>query len=351
MVHSASKVDFQQTDTLLEAVILEANLIKKYWPKYNVEEKDDKSFIYLVVTVHDEWPKPLVIRGRELERYKEVNAEIFGPYQSYRILRTVMELLRPIFPYSTCQPGQLRPCFHYQIGLCPGVCIDKADKAFYRRSIRNLVLFMRGDKKRLLKTLKKENPEKAKALQHVQDVSLLAESDLSLKGSSGIMSRRIEGYDISHLSGKEPVGAMVVFENAEKDPSQYRLFKIHGEARDDLGMLKEVMERRLKHPEWPMPDLLFVDGGLLQAKVMRDVLKQHKLFIPVIGLSKGGLHAGSAHSTDKLVALNVKKVGKEVLLSSKRLFQEVRNEAHRFANGFGRKRQKKSSLIWRHSLK
>ncbi len=351
MVASAAKLGFQKTDTLLEAVILEANLIKKYWPKYNVEEKDDKSFIYLVVTTQEQWPKPLVIRGRELERYKELRAEVFGPYQSYRILRTVLELLRPIFPYSTCRPGQVRPCFHYQIGLCPGVCIDKAEAKAYRQSIRNLVLFMRGDKKRMLTKLKKEFPERAKALQQVHDVSLLAESDLALKGASGVVQRRIEGYDISHLAGKERVGAMVVFVNGQKDPSQYRLFKIYGDATDDLGMLREVVERRLRHPEWPMPDMVFVDGGLLQAKTVRDTLARHKMFMPVIGISKGGKHAGSAYATDKLVALNVKSLGKEVLLTSKKLFQEVRDEAHRFAIGFGRKRTQKSSLTWRHELK
>ncbi len=404
MVRSAVKLDFQKTDTLLEAVILEANLIKKYWPKYNVEEKDDKSFIYLVVT-NDEFPKPMIIRGRELERYvshSERSEEskkrsfrvrqddrrapvIFGPYQSYRILRMVLELLRPIFPYSTCQRQAgvqlanakwdnsrelshtaIRPCFHYQIGLCPGVCINKADKKEYRKNIRNLVLFLRGDKKRLFSRLKKENPEKAQALQHVQDVSLLAESDSFLRSTSYALRSRIEGYDISHLSGKEPVGAMVVFVNGERDPSQYRLFKIRDSVipvktgiqrakkgvdypiksdndirhYNDLVMLKEVMERRLKHPEWPLPDIVFVDGGLLQAKAVRDVLARQKIFIPVIGLSKGGKHAGSAYVTDKLVALNVKKIGKELLLSSKKLFQEVRNEAHRFAINFQRKRRK-----------
>ncbi len=382
MITRAHSIKFQKTDTLLEAVVLEANLIKKYWPKYNVEEKDDKSFIYLVIT-RGEFPKPIIIRGRELERSfgkpqdDKQKLAIFGPYQSYRILRTVLELLRPIFPFSTCQQtsrkrpelveGQhLKPCFHYQIGLCPGVCINKADKKEYKKNIRNLILFFRGDKKRLLNKLKKENsasaragrdgPEKTKALQHVRDTALLAESN-SLLNVKGQMSnvRRIEGYDISHLSGKEPVGAMVVFVNGQRASSQYRLFKIKGSAvwnnsrelfhKDDLSMLREVLERRLRHTDWPLPDIVFVDGGLLQAKVARDVLTKHKIFVPVIGLSKGGKHAGSAYATDKLVALNVKPIGKEVLLTSKKLFQEVRNEAHRFAISFHRKRRKKGFML------
>ncbi|MDO8602149.1 MAG: GIY-YIG nuclease family protein [bacterium] len=406
MVNSAHGLKFQKTDTLLEAVILEANLIKKYWPKYNVVDKDNSSFIYLIIT-NEAFPRILTIRGRELEKHwlggKSAKA-IFGPYQSYRLLRSALEIVRRIFPYSTCQaaipplkkeggrktedleipPGQagppfskgrIKPCFHYQIGLCPGVCVGTADKKEYAETIRNLILFFRGDKKRLLARLKRQNPDAIKALQHVNDVSLLADSNFLLQPTTHHLLARIEGYDISHLSGKEPVGSMVVFINGEKDPSQYRLFKIRGTSvilspseeskknrsfrlrqddtrhYNDLAMLREVLERRLKHPEWPMPDIVFVDGGLLQVRTARDVLAKQKIFVPVIGLSKGGKHAGSAYATDKLVALNVKKIGKELLLSSKKLFQEVRNEAHRFAIGFNRRRSQKSSLSWRHTLK
>ena len=107
---------------------------------------------------------------------------------------------------------------------------------------------------------------------------------------------------------------------------------------DDLAMLREVLERRLNHHEWPLPDIFFVDGGLLQVKAARDILARHQIFTPVVGLAKGGRHAASAYKEDKLVALNAKKVGKDLLLGSKKLFQEVRNEAHRFAIGFQRKR-------------
>ena len=417
MVSLARRLTFKKTDTLLEAVILEANLIKKYWPKYNVVDKDNSSFIYLIIT-NENFPRVLSIRGRELEKHrvgKDSLKAVFGPYQSYRLLRTALEIVRKIFPFSTCKPPSLslrggttpwpclpagrnpekswiaspslamtggKPCFHYQIGLCPGVCVGKADKKKYNEIIRNFILFFQGDKKRLLARLKKQNPEAIKALQYVNDVALLAESDslLRVKGQLSNVSR-IEGYDISHLSGKEPVGAMVVFVNGEKDPSQYRLFKIrandtpviastrsnpgnkgYGLPRrirlamtkernyDDLAMLREVMERRLKHAEWPFPDIVFVDGGLPQVKAAQKVLAAHKLYVPVIGLSKGGKHAASAYATDKFVALNVKSIGKDVLATSKKLFQEIRNEAHRFAIGFQRKRQKKGSLSWRHPL-
>jgi len=155
---------------------------------------------------------------------------------------------------------------------------------------------------------------------------------------------------------------MVVFENGERDNSQYRLFKIRGASRtrstanstmmhhsskeradgrnyDDLKMLQEVVSRRMNHKEWPSPDIVFVDGGLNQARAVNRVLLENNLHVPVVGLSKAGKHAGSAYSADKLVILNAKKTGKELIIGSKKLFQEVRNEAHRFAIGFQKKRR------------
>jgi len=355
MVGLARNLKFQRTGTLLEAIILEANLIRKYWPKYNVKEKDNRSFVYIVIT-NEEFPRLLTIRGRELEKYSVTTKSAkatFGPYQSYHLLRATLEIIRKVFPYTTCRrpdgpktehTGSGKPCFHYQIGLCPGVCIGVADKKEYQEMIKNLILFLSGEKKRLLARLKKQNPDAISSLQHVSDVSLLAGADALMKQGGSFAVGRIEGYDISHLAGKEPVGSMVVFENGEKDTSQYRLFKIKGEARDDLGMLREVLERRMAHKEWPMPDVFFIDGGLLQAKMARDTIARYQIFVPVVGLNKGGRHAGSAFSEDKLVALNAKKVGKDLLLSSKKLFQEVRNEAHRFAISFQRKQGRKSFI-------
>jgi excinuclease ABC subunit C len=269
------------------------------------------------------------------------------------LLRIALELIRPIFPYSTCNPpfahsiewaNGAKPCFHYQIGLCPGVCINKVDVGEYKKSIRNLILFFRGEKKQLLRRLKKENPEKIKALQHIEDTALLADSK-TLEAATEVASRRIEGYDISHLAGKDPVGAMVVFENGEKDSSQYRLFKIYrSNTQDDLAMLQEVLERRLNHKEWPLPDIVFIDGGANQVRRAAQVLAKAHIQVPVVGLSKAGKHAGSAFSQDKMVIANAKKVGKDLIFSSKKLFQEVRNEAHRFAIGFQRKRTRKGFI-------
>jgi len=351
MVQLAKGLKFEKTKTLLEAIILEANLIKKYWPKYNIVDKDGTSFDYLIIT-KERYPKVLMVRGRELQKYGAGSkAKIFGPYQSYRLLRTALGLVRRIFPFGKCRPGQRKPCFDHQIGLCPGICVGVISQKEYRKNIDNISLFFGGQKKRLLKNLKKDNPEKIKALEHINDVSLL-------QGSDGVLSRRrdgiygrIEGYDISHLSGKDPVGAMVVFEGGEKNPSQYRLFKIKNFTTDavvnmrinynDVGMLKEILERRFKHREWNLPGIVFVDGGLNQVKAAREILRKNNLFIPVIGLAKTGGHSASAYTEDKLIITNTKKSNKDLLISSKKIFQAVRNEAHRIAIGFNRRQSKR----------
>ncbi|MDD5430839.1 MAG: GIY-YIG nuclease family protein [Candidatus Pacebacteria bacterium] len=359
MVFSAHSVDFEKTETLLEAVILEANLIKKYWPKYNVVDKDDTSFAYLAI-LPGLYPKPVIVRGREMEKYLHSKIKIFGPYQSFRLLKTALELARKIFPYSICAPNSGKACFYYQIGLCPGACIGAISPEKYKKNIKNLILFFSGEKKKLIKELKRNNPAAIKALQHVQDVTLLAGSDTVRVSGEGV-NGRIEGYDISHLSGKEPVGAMVVFESGAKNSSQYRLFKIRGAKTqtrfrqgsdgqgkkevinfNDIDMLKEVLERRLEHKEWLMPQIIFVDGGLNQVRTAKEVLKKRNMIIPIVGLAKTGGHSASDYLGDKLIIANVKKSGREMVVASKKLFQEVRNEAHRFAISYSRFRRNKN---------
>jgi excinuclease ABC subunit C len=350
LVLEARSITYQETDTVLEALILEANLIKKHWPKYNVKDKDGRSFIYLVIPVKDEYPKPLIVRGRELQKYSPKNVKVFGPYQSYHLLRNALELVRKIFPYSTCKPNSGKPCFHYQIHLCPGTCIGAVTPKEYKKNIDDLVLFFAGEKKRLHARLSKEHPEKLDALKHVADVALLADNHSPV---SGVFEpfQRIEGYDISHLSGKEPVGAMVVFENAERNPNEYRIFKIRASNADgrnysDVDMLKEVLGRRLNHSEWHLPNIVFSDGGLAQARAVRSVIKLRGYDIPVVGLAKTGGHSASAHGEDKLVILGASKNVRDLILANKRILQQVRNEAHRFATAFNRKKRSKNSLPW-----
>jgi len=343
MVSEAASITYQKTSTILEAIILEANLIKKYWPKYNVRDRDDRSFVYLVI-LKGKYPKPVIVRGRQLQQYGALSREVFGPYQNYRLLNTALGIARKIFPFSTCA-SDTKPCFYYQIGLCPGVCVGAIGVKEYGRNIKNLALFFRGERKRLLRKLEKENPEKIKALKHVRDVALISADNFrpSIFNKGGV---RIEGYDISHLSGQEPVGAMVVFENEARNPSRYRLFKIRGaKTQSDTDMLQEVFARRLKHKEWPYPNIVFVDGGVAQARAGQNILKKYNVSVPVVGLAKTGGHSAAAYQQDKLIILGAKKNAREIIFSSKRLFQQIRNEAHRFAIAFSRKRRRKKNMV------
>ncbi|MBI5079483.1 GIY-YIG nuclease family protein [Candidatus Wolfebacteria bacterium] len=351
MVESADGIKYFKTDSVLEAVILEANLIKKYWPKYNIKEKDDRSFVYIAIPKND-YPKPLIIRGRELEKFPIGSAEIFGPYQSLSLAKNALNIIRKIFPYSACRPFSGKPCFYYQIGLCPGLCVGAVSKKDYLKNIRNIVLFLSGEKKNLLKKLAKENPEKAAALKHVQDVALIKnENEIgNWKLEIENLAKRIEGYDISHLSGKETVGSMVVFSGGEPDKSQYRLFKIkEAPANDDLRALEEMITRRFNHFEWPAPDFILIDGGKPQVDYISKILKEKAINIPLAGISKYG---GTAHKMgeprsdrserDKLVfQKGVKKSSKELVESLKPILLKVREEAHRFAIGFSRRRRAK----------
>jgi len=344
MVGSAKGLKFEKTKTLLEAIILEANLIKKYWPKYNIVDKDNTSFDYLVI-LKGKYPKVLMVRGREIEKYGVMNAKIFGPYQSFRLLRTALSLVRRIFPFGKCVPNQGKPCFDHQIGLCPGICVGAISSKDYKKNIDNIILFFSGQKKRLLKKLKKQNPEKIEALEHINDVSLLQGSDSVLSQNREGIYSRIEGYDISHLSGKNPVGAMVVFERGEKNPAQYRLFKIknikNGKNYSDTDMLKEVLDRRLNHKEWSFPGIVFVDGGTNQVRAAKEILNKRNVFVPVVGLAKIGGHSASAYMSDKLIIANTKRSNRDLLIASKKIFQEVRNEAHRSVIRFNRKQNNK----------
>lgn len=326
-ISEVKKIDYKKTQNLLEAVILEANLIKEYLPKYNVKEKDDRSFVYLVIP-KSSFPKPIIARGREVERYK-IKAEVFGPYQSLRLLKTALSIVRKIFPYSTCEANSGRPCFYYQIGLCPGTCLGLISSKEYKKNINNLALFFRGENKKLLNRLKRDYPGKIKSLKHIEDVALLGGfkiNDYELKVN------RIEGYDISHFGGKGSYGVMVVFENNRQDNSQYRIFKIKtAKIADDVGALKEVLSRRLKHKEWRYPQLIVVDGGRNQVNAVKSELEKNKLSIPVVGISKSGRHAASFVGQEKLVFSKMKNSLREIISLSKKLIQEVRNEAHRFA--------------------
>ncbi|NCN07469.1 GIY-YIG nuclease family protein [Candidatus Falkowbacteria bacterium] len=329
MVSLAQNIKHQQTDTVLEAIILEANLIKKHWPKYNVKDKDHRSFIFIVISKKD-YAYPIIIRERELNKFPTTDAYIFGPYQNATLLKNTLRIIRRIFPYSTCTPNSGKPCFDYQVGLCPGTCIGEINKKDYKKNILNIVLLFKGEKKRLLAKLKKENPEVLSALKNIQDVTLITKDELSNNHGKN----RIEGYDISHFTGQETVGAMSVVINGQLAKDQYRLFNIKtAPASDDLRSLEEMLTRRFKHIEWPFPNLILIDGGKPQIDYVNQVLKRIGISIPIIGLSK---LAG-----DRMVfPIKTSMAVKELAKSQRELITKARDEAHRFGNSAGRRKRR-----------
>jgi len=346
MLENAKKVDFIQTDSVLEALLLEAELIKKHKPKHNTDLKDDKSFNFVVITKED-FPRVLLIRERQL--YKGSPCKLqglpllsqFGPFPNGGMLREAMKLVRKIFPFrDKCTPGIGKPCFNAQIGLCPGVCAGSVTKQEYAKSIHNITLFFKGRKKDLVKKLEKEMKELAKkekfekaseikktlfALSHIHDVSLLKrDSHLEVQPPSDY---RIECYDVAHISGAFTVGVMTVVEDGEAKKSEYRKFKIKEvKGVNDTAHLREVLERRLGHPEWRYPNLIAVDGGIAQKNLAESVLLKYGIQIPVLGVVKDERHRPKEIIGDQTLA---RKYEKEILLSN--------SEAHRFAITYHKK--------------
>ncbi len=332
MAQEANELVFKKTANLLEAIIMEADLIKKHLPKYNIREKDDRSFIYIVIPKVD-WAYPLLIRGRELSKYRPKNAFVFGPLKSFSLAKNLLLVLRRIFPYGACKLNAGKPCFHYQIGLCPGKCLGLITKKEYQKNIDNLTLVLSGQKEKIIKNL--TDAWKIYLLKNIDD-SILATRDENLP--EFLTNKKIESYDISHMNGKETVGAMVVFEDGDFDKTQYRLFKIKtAKPGDDLSALAEMTGRRIKHRDWPYPDLILVDGGKTQVKTVQKLLTQNKINIPVVGIAK--------FKGDKLVFLKIKKSLRELISPSFDQLRKIRNETHRFANSFRKKILSKSMAL------
>lgn len=350
MLSEFDKIDFIKTDSVLEALVLEAHLIKKFQPEANIKEKDNKSFNFVVITDED-FPRVLVLRGRELlnshflkeEKYKI--AYSFGPFVNGSQLKEAMKIVRKMFPYrDKCEPNSGRACFNRQIGLCPGVCTGEISKEQYAQQIKNIILFFEGNKMKLVRNLEKQmacfakekNFEQANVikrtlftLNHIQDISLIKEDPSYSRGGATIgdaeVSFRIESYDIAHMSGKNVGGVMTVVEDGEVKKSDYRKFKIKNDPGvDDTKALSEVLTRRLAHIEWRFPDLVVVDGGTAQKRVMEKILKENKLDIPVVSVVKDERHRPREILGDKRLL----KYEREILLSNA--------EAHRYGIAFHR---------------
>ncbi len=342
MVTIAKTVTYQETDTVLEALILEANLIKKFQPKYNVKEKDNKSFAYVIIT-DEPFPRMGTIRGRTLAVQKQLNQipvkikNTFGPFPSHSQLLAGLQILRRLFPYrdlKSINPAHDR--FYQQLQLSPEHTTDQARTA-YAETIKYITQFLKGNKKGIINDMKKRMNNHAKvlefeeaeilkrkifALEHINDVSLIKRDFYNDIPSE---SFRIESYDIAHMSGKNKVGVMVSIENGVADKSSYRKFKIRTIAEGaihDLESTGEVLRRRFSHPEWSFPHIVAIDGGQMHYNYADRVLREIGIRnqIKLVAVVKDARHRPKAIIGDEEV---IKKYKKDILLAN--------SESHRFA--------------------
>jgi len=335
-----TSIEYQETDSALEALFLESALIKKYAPKYNIKERDDKSKMYVHIT-REEYPRIELVRENDLHELAK-SPILYGPFLSSKSVSDALELIRKIVPFRSCRSLPSKKCLYGYIGLCDAPCIGKIESTQYRKNIRLVRDFFEGKKARVLSSLKKELEASAKKLEferaakvrdQIYALNHLKEMFMISRDNPTTVFSRIEGYDISNISGVYAVGSMVVFIDGISEKSEYRKFKIKWvKGANDTAMMKEILIRRFRN-DWPHPDLILVDGGRGQVNAATDVLKNLKLNIPVIGLAKGPDRKKDEVITNQVLPR------KDIVI-----FKQVRDEAHRFAKGYYEKLHRRSSI-------
>jgi len=360
MITKAKYLTWQETDSVLEAIILESALIKKYQPQYNVDERDDKSSYYVIIT-DEAWPRVFLTRVRDFDAKRVGNVfndgkksykvkKIFGPYVHSGLIKEALKIVRKMFPFKDIKSFDVRHnSFYEALGRSPKG-EDENSRRRYAHTISNLILFFEGKKKLLQTKLQKDMTAHAKkmefeeagkikrllyALDHVNDMALIKKQEESSKEQEENLNKfRIEACDIAHLSGTNVVGAFTVSINGEFVPSEYRKFKISKQQNNDIAGLVEILNRRLNHTEWSYPDLIVVDGGEGQLNAAENVLKARRISIPIVAVTKDDKHKAS-----ELIGNNE--------LADKYKFEIIKlnAEAHRYVIKFHRTRRNKQSLL------
>jgi len=375
-IPETKKIGFIITGSEIEALLLEAKLIKKYLPKYNTQWKDGKNYYFVAITA-ETFPRVLITHQQPTKPLTLV-----GPFVNGQALKQSLSVLRRVFPFRTCRALPKKVCLYYDLKLCPAPCQFKvpqrrasslrgrqSEKLKVRKNIKNLIDILQGKKPQVLRNLKKEmrlasrkqNYERAQglrdqimALENIFSHSRLREKQEGLEKVLRLKNKikRIEGYDISNIQGQQAAGSMVVFENSQPNKNEYRKFhiKIEGKS-NDTAMLKEMIDRRLKHAEWPMPQVILIDGGKGQLNATLTIVGRADLpFFRREGLPFPDF------PKPKVIALAKRKnelfiEGKDKPILLKNLPQEtanlilrIRDQAHRFAISYHKKLRSKSLL-------
>lgn len=358
LVREIADTDWIVVDTEMDALFLESEMIKRYKPKWNILLRDDKTVSYVRIDMKSEIPYVSFTRTPQDDK-----ATYIGPFYGKAAVEKALRIMRKVFPYYD-KPYDGKKTLHTDLGLTPGIEVGRTTPQEYKKNLRKLRLYLEGGRHKLLKDLEKQMLDAAKAEKFEEAAEIRAQlfglrelqkkivfsdkefldisSDQALSDLQNMLNlpeppRRIEGYDISHQSGTNVVGSMVVFTNGASDRSEYRKFKLRQQKNDDTANLHEVIERRLKHSEWIFPNLVILDGGLNQVNAVKDLLWAHN--IAVIGRDKSGDHTRNAAVRiiipEYAKTNNNDETYRTVLLRPDshvaKLIARIDDEAHRFA--------------------
>lgn len=363
--------DWQVVDSEFEALFLEAEMIRRYMPRYNILLRDDKSQTFVRIDFKEKYPTVTMTR-----RPLDDGASYYGPFLSTIAVKRALKYLRKIFPYSTHTVMPARACLLVHLHLCPGPETGELDEKDYKTSLKKLVKVIEGKKGSIVRELEKDMKSASKAANFelaakIRDqVTALNDLDrrvlfsdkefmdlskdhalIELTELLGLakVPRRIEGYDISHMSGTDVVASMVVFTNGVSDKSNYRKFKSRKQNNDDFEHMRETMTRRFSPKnvkDWGMPELLLIDGGKGQLEAALSVLREQDIKIPAIGIAKKHEEIVVRNDwpmTDLRPEIVLKKrgfsrVSQDFTLVDLpnnshivKLLQRIRDESHRFA--------------------
>lgn len=355
MVGLIDRIKTVETDSEIEAVFLEAELINKIKPKYNSRQKDDKSF-YVIEISKNEIPRVELKRSRNVD-LKNKKYYYFGPYPSGEIVKRALKVLRKIFPYANCSATKFiraeklnKACLYGDINLCLAPC-EELSILDCKKQVRYLRDFLSGKKQKIIQGLSREMKELSRmkkyedaviirdklfALEHLNRYSIGLKDSFDNFRSGSIFSR-IEAYDISNIGGEFAVGAMTVVSLGKIDKSEYKKFKIKTiNGANDIAMMQEMIRRRFSN-NWLKPNLIVIDGGATHLKAVNQILSEQSISIPAISIAKG-----PDRDKDEF-HYSTSEIGQYFLKNPelKNFAIIARDEAHRFSQNYYRSLHRK----------
>jgi excinuclease ABC subunit C len=372
LVKHIRDIDFLSADSEVDALLMEARLIKDIQPRFNTDLRDDKTFPYLQIRIREEFPRVEFTR-----KPRRRGVKLYGPFTSARGLRMAIQVLQRIFQFRTCgldirsseeRWRWFRPCILHNIRQCTAPCNFRVTRKEYRRQIRRLCMVLEGKKDKLIVHMEKQMNEAAEKMLFekaarlrdeiaaLKDLALRGDADKDLqpelfhinprKGLAGLkkvlglpkIPRVIEGVDIAHLGGEDTVASLVSFIDGTPFKPGYRRFKIKSVAGiDDFASMREVVTRRfrrLRDEEEIFPDILLIDGGKGQLNAALEAFRMLGIEPPcLISLAKQEEEIYRPGEAEPIVLKRTH--------AALRLLQSVRDEAHRFAQHYHHMLRKK----------